>query len=550
VPKHRQAPSVDTAFRFLTDSFKSESWKNGDRLPSLARLAHLAKVSRNSMWKAMLRAQKEKMVVVTRGGFIIAGNGRTKDAMQLECKERAGAWQMTRARIEQDIINGTFSETGVLPRTKELQITYGVCSATLQKILRSLATAGVVVLYNRLYRLPHAKPHRTRRSVVFISSRINDAVQDPKDFRAQKMVDTLESFGARHGFTVDFVDLDAIDPVSAAGRSKGDDATIGHIVNLPWFSGEEHERRVYEIIAGISSQKRPLAILDSSGELTLSHVAGPADRMRVFTIASWLAGRQVADHLLGLGHTRIAYISLIHDYAWSKRRLSGIVKRFKEAGFPDGVVPIVIDNVEQTLREGLQIGSFPPEDNERILAIQSPREQLGYLRKYYEGVKGAPGWSDELIESIRKDIAALLRLDQKDIKSDIVTHMRETAMERMTARRNDSLITPLFERALGDAGITAWVAANDGMAQSALRYLSSKHVRVPRDVSVVGFDNMPKSFEMKLTTYDFNMSGIIHNMLWFIQHYDERKNTRFYDPMEVAGMVITRGTTGRAQPNP
>jgi len=62
-----------------------------------------------------------------------------------------------------------------------------------------------------------------------------------------------------------------------------------------------------------------------------------------------------------------------------------------------------------------------------------------------------------------------------------------------------------------NADFTALVIANDQMALGAMRALRQRGVRIPEDVSVVGFDNMPESefFEPPLTTVhqDFDALG-------------------------------------------
>jgi len=62
-----------------------------------------------------------------------------------------------------------------------------------------------------------------------------------------------------------------------------------------------------------------------------------------------------------------------------------------------------------------------------------------------------------------------------------------------------------------DAGITALVAANDQTALGAVAALSERGLRVPEDISVVGFDDIPESqyFRPALTTvrYDFSSQG-------------------------------------------
>lgn len=62
-----------------------------------------------------------------------------------------------------------------------------------------------------------------------------------------------------------------------------------------------------------------------------------------------------------------------------------------------------------------------------------------------------------------------------------------------------------------DAGITAIVAANDQTALGAVAALTERGLRVPEDISIVGFDDIPESqfFRPALTTvrYDFASQG-------------------------------------------
>jgi DNA-binding LacI/PurR family transcriptional regulator len=58
-------------------------------------------------------------------------------------------------------------------------------------------------------------------------------------------------------------------------------------------------------------------------------------------------------------------------------------------------------------------------------------------------------------------------------------------------------------------GFTAIVAANDHMALGVLRALHAKDIRVPEQLSVVGYDDLPESrfFEPPLTTIHHDFAG-------------------------------------------
>lgn len=60
-----------------------------------------------------------------------------------------------------------------------------------------------------------------------------------------------------------------------------------------------------------------------------------------------------------------------------------------------------------------------------------------------------------------------------------------------------------------DAGVTAVVAANDQTALGAISALTERGISIPRDISVVGFDDIPESqyFLPPLTTVRFDFAG-------------------------------------------
>jgi DNA-binding LacI/PurR family transcriptional regulator len=83
-----------------------------------------------------------------------------------------------------------------------------------------------------------------------------------------------------------------------------------------------------------------------------------------------------------------------------------------------------------------------------------------------------------------------------------------------------------------DQGITALVVGNDQMALGALRALSERGVKVPDDMSVVGFDDLPESrfFQPPLTTVrlDFELQGrlAVQRLLRLIGDADALPPTR------------------------
>jgi DNA-binding LacI/PurR family transcriptional regulator len=116
-----------------------------------------------------------------------------------------------------------------------------------------------------------------------------------------------------------------------------------------------------------------------------------------------------------------------------------------------------------------------------------------------------------------------------------------TMMQLLETQRRFEI--PLFEKALADRSITAWVAANDTVAVHALAFLQEKKVRVPDDISLIGFDDTLEAFKNGLTSYNFNIEVIARRMLNHIldSAREPSKQPRGTDS-EVEGCMVERRT--------
>jgi DNA-binding LacI/PurR family transcriptional regulator len=98
---------------------------------------------------------------------------------------------------------------------------------------------------------------------------------------------------------------------------------------------------------------------------------------------------------------------------------------------------------------------------------------------------------------------------------------------------------------LADRERTAWVCVNDDLAIYCLDCLQAAGVAVPREISVVGFDDTLDATRRRLTTYNFNNYGVVRACLEHIL----RPRTGLPRPrrrgaMEIDGYVVLRQTTG------
>lgn len=134
--------------------------------------------------------------------------------------------------------------------------------------------------------------------------------------------------------------------------------------------------------------------------------------------------------------------------------------------------------------------------------------------------RGLSWMLDSSAQQIQRDYAAFLR-DQEILR----------------------YFVPMFEQALAEPGVTAWVCATDYLALFALKFLSHKKIQIPAQISVIGFDDMPQGLENRLSTYHFDMETAARNMLLHVRNPGFRPLHRRPGPVEIGGMIIERGTT-------
>ena len=91
-------------------------------------------------------------------------------------------------------------------------------------------------------------------------------------------------------------------------------------------------------------------------------------------------------------------------------------------------------------------------------------------------------------------------------------------------------------------GVTAIAAANDQIALGLLRALDERGVRVPQDVSVSGFDDIPESgyFQPPLTTVAVNVEAIGRGAL--LELLAELDGVEAPMPERVARLVVRAST--------
>jgi hypothetical protein len=225
------------------------------------------------------------------------------------------------------------------------------------------------------------------------------------------------------------------------------------------------------------------------------------------------AGMTIGNALLDAGHRSVCYFSY-HDELWSRERLKGLVRAFSSAGYPGAV------------------RHFQGAD--RISKDSGPQ-------------------SPELARAIA-DNQVLESMRAKALSSDLA----EPNSWRVHWRLGEAafwqwlycVLEPAMVRALTETNATAWVAADDYAGLYAvLPFLHSRGVRIPRDLSVVGFNDQFEAAFYGLSSYHFDMTGMAMRMLTFLlSPANERRLRPIAQAVEgLGGFLMDRGSVGKAR---
>jgi len=222
-------------------------------------------------------------------------------------------------------------------------------------------------------------------------------------------------------------------------------------------------------------------------------------------------------HVLAHGHRHIAYFSPYHDQPWSRRRLDGLATAFDAAGHRGAVSPYVLK------------GSGSAADGECVSGPATVTRQAEHQ-----------GASDRARQAMAR--AGIEVSDDALLRGVVTWYAEQAALRR--------LLDPRLVEALKDRSTTAWVGANDKVACLLLKFLRSRRVRVPQQISVAGFDDTLEATAAGITSYNFDVPRAAMRMVSLLAFPDLSRRPGTPREEEVAGMVVPRESVGRPEARP
>jgi hypothetical protein len=380
---------------------------------------------------------------------------------------------------------------------------------SVERALEELSHQKRIERHGRGWRVPPIEAQGAG-GVLFVGPQPTLALTAGITERAAQFSAVLERDAGRsntrlHVMSVEQV-LDASGTTTAGIRRLLDRRGIIGVLVAYLSLAEPRTGKLFELLSRCGRPHAFLSAMDGASQLLVGAVRHPP--LMVCIEPHRQAGRAVASHLLGLGHRRVAYVSPYARFSWCVDRLAGLSETFAAAGLVDAVAPYTLKELEAYTDIQTLIRSSP-----QYVAMQT-------------GVQTFERAADTMLGS------------------DSTGFFERVAMPYLVDQYVESKVKPLCAEALGDTQATAWVAANDMVAHVCLRFLADQRKRVPQDVSVVGFDDIPSSGPLGLSSYAFNVEGVVREGLRCVLHPKQGSAAWESRIVEIPGMVVARGSSG------
>jgi DNA-binding LacI/PurR family transcriptional regulator len=546
----KQHPAFDSARIFLTDGLDKGLWPTGSLLPSVRSLASMAGVSTPVMCSGLRVLKQQGRLSGLPRHRIRVGPGHELPSGD---PGKIARWVEKRMRLEQDLLTGSLGISGMLPTIKELMVGYGTSYATVRKILAAMAHEGVIVPRGKSFVLPTTKVGTRRNRVVFITMTGHVSQHSALNQEHNRIVNAFESECVKRSLVLEVLEIDFYDslaPRSAMLRLTKKSDIEGFFIDTWWYDAPVVRQGYRDILIYLVRFRKPVALLDELGGIALP---GPFDRnalFQVYKIEGERSGERISQMLVDLGHRAAAYISLFPDVSWSRERFAGIKRRFSRAGFSQNVYP-VYDRSHMAFAQMLTASGIADADVLAFIRTGRTPSQIRDMEEEWLRFKSNEkppydGWL-KLPGRMRREVSGLAALARNSRQSVLI----EKAIQASALAIEEELLPihlgPCIEQALKHGDARAWVCANDQIAIAVIKALKKRNIRIPGQISVVGFDNVPvAALEQGLTTYDFNAAGFIHRILNFIARPSRPRGPHRHEAIEIEGIIMERATTGVA----
>lgn len=495
------------------------------RLPTQRTLASKLHASAKLVHTICAKLRDEHVLYsVPRHGAFISGvnNPETAEITTdgTDTNRHGHKWRRLKQRIESDLATGTFSAGhGDTFNLQHVQLHYNSSYATARKAVRALIDDGTLGECRGGYRRSSHRVSPYSVTLVFVISEkalehtwmANNAETLMHEFERACSLANIKlhlsfwRFYPPNSGQAIFPDFDS---------NQFSDSEMGRsIVGFVVYGNSHSPSSLDTLTTRLLPYRKPVAIIEERGGwITPEHFPGLPANFGWFDLRSAAVhGRILGQYLLEMGHRRAAYLSVYHGHPWSVSRYEGLCRAFASFGHNAGIPAFTIS------------GRGPDRD-------AFVRCQADAFTRYL------------------REVVHIEHLDSPSDPEQIFTLIHN--VDIVSARAIEEAImtvgTSLFTSCLEDKRVTAWVAANDLTMLGIRRFLRERGIDVPRQLSLVSFDNSRWAKRCRVTSYDFNVEELARAVLEFcLSLRRTRGRNAGANLRTIGGTVVERGSCRR-----
>lgn len=329
-----------------------------------------------------------------------------------------------------------------------------------------------------------------------------------------------------------------------AKKAKVSVATVSHVINNTRFVSDNLRARVSKVIEKLDYQPNILAgSLRSNRSSTVGFICPDTSNMLFADIS-----KRIEDTLFSKGYSTIFCNS---GYNSSKELRIINTLRTKRV---DGIILVPVDRTDINISKLARSGIFTIILDRKIPKVKLPTIIIDNEKGVYEATK-------YLLELGHKDIGYI---DRKTPHSHSIARLKgykkalkERGISLMSnlivkggLRYKDSFIA-MKELLKKKPTLTAIITFNDAAAIGAMRAISDSRLRIPQDISIIGFDDI-KLCEYtvpRLTSIHYPVEEVVEvvtSMLLSEMQKNDKKNIPSQNEFVILPKLIIRESTGPA----
>ncbi len=477
------------------------------RLPSVRNLSKQFMVSPVTILRAIDVLKNEGVLQGRWGRSYYVAEKRKSFQDEVEDLEKHNTVEKTVISIKKDIIEGKYQTHLPLPSIKQLTAHYNVSYPTIKKALAILTEENVVKrIGSRYYFFTGQTKPRSRIAIIAFGLAKN-AVKIETE-RERNFYRLLTNAAMQQNVILETICCN--DYLDEPQFYTPDDTPLAHYLKSKNIIGiilsSYHMKNSAECLRKLLIFNIPIsAWVEDHRILRMVDYHGPEKKKLSFFDSSYstLPGYEVGRYLIGKGHKKIAYISPFHKSPWSQNRLAGLKKAAMEY------------------------------QDIRII----PYVSTEYLNDYFFMVKiiGESSFDKKLVSEIAGRLHPFFRDRIASIKYEHDILLRDNMIFTVCEQ--------FIKEASNDRSITAWVCANDHIAVLITDYWNYYSVPLSQRPALIGFDNSFKSFEQNISSYEFNTSGEIQNMLNHLLYPNSTSLLNGSQEVRLSGKIIERNSS-------